>query len=66
MATGSTPMLLSAAECRRNVGQLSFPPYAATALRHSVFNIDEPVFVSHIPTRVVRTGSGIVEALAGA
>jgi hypothetical protein len=59
-------MLLSAAECRRNVGQLSSPPYAATALRHSVSIIDEPVFVSHIPTRVVRTGSGIVEAMAGA
>jgi hypothetical protein len=59
-------MLLSAAECRRNVGQLSSPPYVATALRHSVSIIDEPVFVSDIPRRVVRTGSGIVEAMAGA
>jgi hypothetical protein len=42
MATSSTPMLLSAAECRRNVSQLSSLPYAATALRHSVSIIDEP------------------------
>jgi hypothetical protein len=35
-------MLLSAAEYRRNVGQLSSPPYAAIALRHSVSIIDEP------------------------
>jgi hypothetical protein len=59
-------MLLSAAACRRNVVQLSSPPYAATALRHSVSITDESVFVSHIPRRVVRTGSGIVEALAAA
>jgi tetratricopeptide (TPR) repeat protein len=42
MTTSSAPMLLSADESRRNVGQLSSPPYAATALRHSVPIIDEP------------------------
>jgi hypothetical protein len=35
-------MLLSAAECRGNVGQLSSLLYADTALRHSVSIIDEP------------------------
>jgi hypothetical protein len=41
-ATYSAPMLLSAAVCRWNVGQLRSPPYAATAWRRSVSIIDEP------------------------
>src|SRR5436305_6021124 len=41
-ATYSAPMLLSAAACRRNVGQLPSPPYAATAWRRSVSISHEP------------------------
>src|SRR4051794_32570848 len=44
MATWSAPtLLLSATACRRNVGQLSSPPYAATAWRRSVSIIDKAV-----------------------